>query len=222
MKSSAAKPARNMRKLGRPRKQGGPGSRSLILEAALELFSSQGYEPTSIKQITDKLGFSDSALYGHFASKADIRTELFTNFGPGARLLEWSALDLAGAFDHPKEFVKDVLHRLVERWMDPRERQFFRFMLMESLRTDQEPILKFGEVQAELRKHLRKIAQKLMDRGRLLRLDPDWLVGQFVAPIITLRLDVAFEIEAPVTHALVARLDQHVDLFFVTFGASRI
>jgi len=221
MKSSVAKAVRNTRKLGHPRKQGGPGSRSLILEAALELFSSQGYEPTSIKQITDKLGFSDSALYGHFDSKADIRTELFMTFGPGARLLEWSALDLSGAFDHPKEFVKDILHRLVERWMDPRERQFFRFMLMESLRTDQEPILKFGEVQAEVRQQLTQIAQKLMDRGLLLRLDPIWLVGQFVAPIISLRLDVAFEIEAPVTHALVARLDQHVELFFATFGTAR-
>ena len=221
MKSRVAKPARNTRKLGRPRKQAGPGSRSLILEAALELFSIQGYEPTSIKQITDKLGFSDSALYGHFASKADIRAELFTTFGPGARLLEWSALDLSGAFDHPKEFVKDLLHRLVERWMDPLERQFFRFMLMESLRTDQEPILKFGEVQAEVRHQLAQIAQELMDCGLLLRLDPDWLVGQFVAPIISLRLDVAFEIEAPVTRALVARLDQHVDLFFATFGTTR-
>ena len=105
--------------------------------------------------------------------------------------------------------------------MDPLERQFFRFMLMESLRTDQEPILKFGEVQAEVRHQLAQIAQELMDCGLLLRLDPDWLVGQFVAPIISLRLDVAFEIEAPVTRALVARLDQHVDLFFATFGTTR-
>lgn len=43
-----------------------------ILETALELFSVQGYEATSISQIADAVGIRKASLYSHFASKQKI------------------------------------------------------------------------------------------------------------------------------------------------------
>ena len=43
-----------------------------ILDAALDLFSVQGYEATSIAQIADAVGLRKASLYSHFASKQDI------------------------------------------------------------------------------------------------------------------------------------------------------
>ena len=43
-----------------------------ILDIALELFTDQGYERTSLRQIAERLGFSKAAIYYHFASKDDI------------------------------------------------------------------------------------------------------------------------------------------------------
>ena len=43
-----------------------------ILEAALELFSVQGFEATSISQIADAVGIRKASLYSHFDSKQAI------------------------------------------------------------------------------------------------------------------------------------------------------
>ena len=39
---------------------------------ALELFSDQGYDGTSLREIAERLGVTKAALYYHFASKEDI------------------------------------------------------------------------------------------------------------------------------------------------------
>ena len=43
-----------------------------ILEAALELFSVQGYEATSISQLASAVGIRKASLYSHFESKQAI------------------------------------------------------------------------------------------------------------------------------------------------------
>lgn len=47
-----------------------------ILEAALELFSVQGFEATSISQIAGAVGIRKASLYSHFESKQAILDEL--------------------------------------------------------------------------------------------------------------------------------------------------
>lgn len=47
-------------------------TRRKILDVALELFSSQGYDRTSLREISQRLGFSKAALYYHFRAKEDI------------------------------------------------------------------------------------------------------------------------------------------------------
>lgn len=47
-------------------------SRTAILEASLELFSSQGYRGTSIREIAEAAGVSTGNVYHHFADKETI------------------------------------------------------------------------------------------------------------------------------------------------------
>ncbi|HVW31575.1 MAG TPA: helix-turn-helix domain-containing protein [Acidimicrobiia bacterium] len=47
-------------------------TRARILEVAAELFTEQGYEATSLRQIADRLGFTKAALYYHFQSKEQL------------------------------------------------------------------------------------------------------------------------------------------------------
>ena len=50
-----------------------------ILEAALELFSIQGFEATSVSQIADAVGIRKASLYSHFESKEAILDALVKN-----------------------------------------------------------------------------------------------------------------------------------------------
>jgi AcrR family transcriptional regulator len=47
-------------------------TRSRIIAVALDLFSEQGYEKTSLREIADRLGVTKAALYYHFKTKDDI------------------------------------------------------------------------------------------------------------------------------------------------------
>jgi AcrR family transcriptional regulator len=54
-----------------PQRQGHSG-REQILDAAAEMFSEQGYEATSTRQIPTAVGVKQASLYYHFARKEDI------------------------------------------------------------------------------------------------------------------------------------------------------
>jgi len=51
-------------------------TRERILDIALELFTEQGYDKTSLRDIAERLGTTKAALYYHFARKEDILLEL--------------------------------------------------------------------------------------------------------------------------------------------------
>jgi AcrR family transcriptional regulator len=53
-------------------RRSGSETRAEILRVALELFTSRGYEGTSIRDIAEALGVTKSSLYYHFASKEAI------------------------------------------------------------------------------------------------------------------------------------------------------
>ncbi len=48
------------------------GTRARIQTVALELFTEQGYEATSLREIAERLGVTKAALYYHFKTKEDI------------------------------------------------------------------------------------------------------------------------------------------------------
>jgi AcrR family transcriptional regulator len=59
----------------RQRHRGGDGdsdTRTRIQRIALELFTENGYEATSLREIAERLGFTKAALYYHFEKKEDI------------------------------------------------------------------------------------------------------------------------------------------------------
>lgn len=54
--------------------------KQLIMEKALELFAKQGFEATSVKQITDHCGISKGAFYLSFKSKDELILALIDHF----------------------------------------------------------------------------------------------------------------------------------------------
>ena len=56
--------------------QAGASTRDRILDVALDLFTDQGFDATSMRQIAERLHISKPAIYYHFASKEDILVAL--------------------------------------------------------------------------------------------------------------------------------------------------
>ena len=57
--------------------------KQLIMEKALELFSENGFEVTSVQQITERCGISKGAFYLHFKSKDELIYSLIDEFMTG-------------------------------------------------------------------------------------------------------------------------------------------
>jgi AcrR family transcriptional regulator len=120
-----------------------PGStRERILDIALELFTEQGYDKTSLQNIADRLGTTKAALYYHFKSKSTILLELHLRLheigagfldelealpdGP-ARVAAWPALldRLIDAADANRELIamhqrnQSALEELHRERLDP-------------------------------------------------------------------------------------------------------
>lgn len=216
-KSAAAATTTSVRRLGRPPKVEGKDSRTLILAAALDLFSTVGYEATTVRQIAARVGVRDPALYGHFKSKADIREQLFEIHGPRALFSALEKVDLKQLLTSPREFARDRLHNVAARWFEPSEHKFFRFLLMENLKSNVEPSLSLAEIQTPMREKLTEIARWLILFKIAIKADPVWFVGQFLGPIQTLRTEVAFSGEKIDLEQVKKRLDLHLDHFVATF-----
>src|SRR5579862_812182 len=65
-------------------------TRSRIQAVAVELFTEQGYDKTSLREIAEQLGVTKAALYYHFKSKDDILHSLVDDyFGQVDALIAW-------------------------------------------------------------------------------------------------------------------------------------
>src|ERR1700733_3960351 len=71
---SAAAAGRPLAGTGRHPDEG--DTRERILDIALDLFIEQGYDKTTLRQIAEPLGFTQAAIYYHFAAKEDILVAL--------------------------------------------------------------------------------------------------------------------------------------------------
>ena len=92
-------------------------TRERILDVALDLFTEQGYDGTSLRQIAEQLGVTKAALYYHFESKEDILRALHM------RLHEFGKDALNSAGDEPMtlELWGQLLDQVVDQMLVQRK-----------------------------------------------------------------------------------------------------
>jgi AcrR family transcriptional regulator len=101
--------------------------RRAILDAARELFVSEGFQNVSIRKIAERIEYSPAAIYGYFPSKDDI---FFALAEEGFRLLCDRGAAMNPADDRPPlERVHSVFRRLYEFSRD--HPQYFALMFVD-------------------------------------------------------------------------------------------
>jgi AcrR family transcriptional regulator len=103
----------------RPPHSQGAETRAKILEVALELFTEQGYDKTSLRDISGRLGITKAALYYYFERKEDILLELHLQLhSAGSELLD----ELETIPDGPDRVAAwpQLMHRLIDFMIDNR------------------------------------------------------------------------------------------------------
>ncbi|MCK2219229.1 TetR/AcrR family transcriptional regulator [Actinomadura sp. ATCC 31491] len=99
-------------------------TRTRIQEVALRLFTEQGYEATSLREIAEELGVTKAALYYHFKTKDDIVASLVDlRVAELEELLQWVR-------SQPKtpETRRELVRRYAEYLVRPRYLEVTRFL----------------------------------------------------------------------------------------------
>jgi AcrR family transcriptional regulator len=141
-------------------------TRDRILDIALELFSTKGYDKTSLREIAERLGFSKAAIYYHFASKEEILMALHRRLHDFGR----DALDVLGTSGATPQMWADLLDRLAEQIIEQRslfilhERNQAAF---ESLHREENHTSDHEDLQQKLREALSDPTLPLKTRVRI-------------------------------------------------------
>jgi AcrR family transcriptional regulator len=85
-------------------------TRARIQSVAVELFSEQGYEKTSLREIAERLGVTKAALYYHFKSKEDIVRSLVEDY--------FGQVDALVAWGRKQPRTAQVRRELLSRYLD--------------------------------------------------------------------------------------------------------
>ena len=87
-----------------------PRTRERILDAALTLFAENGYDATSMREISEQLGITKAALYYHFDSKAEIVRAMLAE-------TEHKVTELA-AWAREQPNTPELRRQVLTRWSD--------------------------------------------------------------------------------------------------------
>jgi AcrR family transcriptional regulator len=93
-------------------------SRTALLEAALPLFSSQGYRATSVRDIADRAGTSTGSVYHHFRDKEAIFQTLLDHFWTATASPDFPLMRVfeEGAFPDNLPAIGEAAQEMVSTW----------------------------------------------------------------------------------------------------------
>ena len=145
--------------------------RQAILDTAYRLFRTQGFDRTSVSQITAEVGGSKATIYSHFHSKEELFVECMTavveDFITGIAAQASGRLDVAGT--DPGIVLREFGTHYLEIICSPNIIAARRLLIAEA---DRSAIGKlFYAKLADLRKHVEALLSQLMASGNLRRDD---------------------------------------------------
>lgn len=162
-----------------------------ILEAALDLFSVQGFKATSVSQIADAVGIRKASMYSHFESKQEIldallqevsvqydRHSIFarSDWNDPSFFKDKHALSPDAALSLILEHIRYILH-------DPKVSKSRKMLTIEQF---QNPVLKSLQTKhnyTDVMRYFTGMISFLIDQGTLSGRDPEIMAAQFALPI---------------------------------------
>lgn len=202
--------------MGRPLHADGGRTRQAILDAALALFAEKGYFGTSLRDIAQAVGVSESALYNYFSGKDALFSALITAAD------EEKADRFANLFKEPLTDVRQLLEQVtltaLETFSAPRQQRLFRVLMTDGMRLAKEGRINLIERMTTGSTRLQQLMKRLVAEGGLCSRHPELLALEFLGPLLLWRHRLAIQ---PHGHLLMSRkafARAHVDQFL--HGAS--
>jgi AcrR family transcriptional regulator len=139
-------------------------TRDKILDAARELFVTEGYDGVSMRRVAEKIEYSPTAIYVHFADKNELFHELCQqDYSRLAEVFQSSAMSM-----DPVERLKQIGRTYID--FGVRYPNHYRFMFMTphpAIEPNEEECEKKGNPELDAYAFLKWAVQQAIDAGRL-------------------------------------------------------
>ena len=157
-----------------------------ILDAALEMFSQNGYAGTNIRELSASLGLVKSGVYKHFESKEEIWNALLDKMIAYYEEHFGSAEQLPPVPDTPEELVRMTMQMVNVTVHDERIVMTRKLLSIEQFRDERARNLATKHFLTGLTDMFTRLFRGMMDRGLLRDDDPEMLAFAYIAPISAL------------------------------------
>ena len=159
-----------------------------ILDVALELFSVQGFEATSISQIADAVGIRKASLYSHFDSKQAILDALVKDvlqqYGEHSIFAraDWEK-DISSLPLTPEDAVQMIQGQLRYILHDPMIQRARKMLVIEQFQNPELAKLQTKQNYSDVLTYFTGLIKCLIREGVLEEDDPEIMAAQFCLPI---------------------------------------
>ena len=157
-----------------------------ILDAALEMFSQNGYAGTNIRELSASLGLVKSGVYKHFESKEEIWNALLDKMIAYYEEHFGSAEHLPPVPDTLEELVRMTMQMVNITVRDERIVMTRKLLSIEQFRDERARDLATKHFLTGLTDMFTRLFRGMMDKGLLRNDDPKMLAFAYIAPISAL------------------------------------
>lgn len=197
-----------------------------ILDAALELFSTNGYEATSMLMIADAVGIRKASLYSHFAGKEEILDTIMKNI---LEEYEKHSIFANADWSNPRftadkqDITADVAAKMIIGHIkyiihDPKVSKVRRMLTIEQFRNREMALLQTKHNYTDVMRYFTGLVQFLISKGKLSDHDPKVMAAQLCLPI---SVWINYCDREPEKESLITELiERHVMHFFDMYGTS--
>ena len=161
-----------------------------ILEAALEMFSVQGFEATSISQIASAVCIRKASLYSHFENKQAILEalvqEVLKQYGEHSLFAsenwEKDAANLPHTADAAVKMIQGQIRYILHDRSISRAR---KMLVIEQFRNSEMAKLQTKQNYSDIMRYFTELVKCLIRQGVLAEDNPEIMAAQFCLPIST-------------------------------------
>ena len=188
-----------------------------ILDVALELFSRQGYEATSISSIADAVGIRKASLYSHFSSKQAILDEIvkivLEQYDSHSLVLKKEMDNMPKNCDEAVKMIKGQIHYIAN---DPLISKARKMLTIEQFRNAELSKLLTKQNYTDIMNFFTAMVQSLIEAGVLVKGDREAMAASLCLPV-SAWLNV-LDRDGEKEDEILMLIDRHVREFFRIYG----
>lgn len=186
-----------------------------ILDAALTLFSENGYDGTSVEQIASIVGIKAPSLYKHYKGKEDILNALIDAAEVRYEEMFGSEKNTGKTPESQEEFIKVTMGRVAFTMHDSIIRKTRMFLVQEQFRNERISEVTTRHQLDGIQGMFARILKEMMDKGIVKDDDPSLLAVELTAPAVLLIAQA--DRQPQCEEELLARIEKHVRHFCKTY-----